>query len=110
MSKDPLTTAEIKELFPDLSKNLGNLIEEAGEVIIAARKCDRFGLYNYNPSSPDKRLNFEKLEQEIGDFLCTMRILMENDNIDCDRILTFSQAKEHKLKDWYNVERKDEPK
>lgn len=104
-----MNSATMRTEFPDLQKNLGNLIEEASEVIQAARKCDRFGMYNYNPMSLDKRLNFEQLEAEIGDLLATVKILIACNKLSKRRIDEAEVKKLVKLRKFYNVEKRDEP-
>lgn len=53
----------------DVASKLGYLVEECGEVLAAAGKCQRWGLESYNPDVPevDREPNREWLIRELQD-------------------------------------------
>ncbi len=53
----------------DFASKLAHVIEEAGEVMAAAGKTQRFGLCSYNPELPEKEreYNIHWLERELKD-------------------------------------------
>ena len=50
-------------------KYLPHLMEECAEVIQAAAKCQRFGMYDRHPSCKNNMQNDVSLFEEIGDIL-----------------------------------------
>ena len=56
------------------------LSEECAEVIQAISKCHRFGMDNVKPGKP--KTNREHLEEELGDLLAMVDILLEMDVVD----------------------------
>jgi len=77
------------------------LSEECAEVIQAISKCHRFGLDNYKPGKP--KTNREHLEEEIGDLLAMVDILLEMDVVDEIVLQQAKLAKIEKLKKWSNI-------
>jgi len=67
--------------------------EECAEVIHAISKAMRFGL-------PD---NKERLEQEIGDLLCMVYIMIEKNIISAEKMEEYTKVKREKLKKWSNI-------
>lgn len=69
------------------------LMEEAAEVIQEASKCIRFGVED----------NMAHLEKEIGDLMCMIELLHQNDHISFTRIERFVEQKRNKLKKYSNL-------
>lgn len=65
--------------FDNINYNLNLLQEECNEVGAMASKILRFGLMSYNPYDPEQKRNYQLLEQELGDVLALIDILIEND-------------------------------
>ena len=76
---------------------LNILQEEAAEIIQGASKVKRFGLDNSYGKAVSNR---ENLEEEIGDFLCIVKILTANGILDMSNIEKSINAKEEKLAKW----------
>jgi NTP pyrophosphatase (non-canonical NTP hydrolase) len=77
------------------------LSEECAEVIQAVSKCHRFGLHNYKPGKP--KTNCEHLEEEIGDLLAMVDILLDIGVVDQVSLDVAKKAKIEKLKKWSNI-------
>jgi NTP pyrophosphatase (non-canonical NTP hydrolase) len=73
--------------------------EECAEVIQAISKCFRFG--------PDDEYNGltnkQRLEEEVGDLLCMIRLMMNQGMIDENNVQKASVQKQIKLEKWSNV-------
>ena len=78
------------------------LSEECAEVIQAISKCHRFGMDNYKPGKP--KTNRDHLQEEIGDLLAMIDILLEMDVIDQAVLDLAKRAKIEKLKKWSNIQ------
>ena len=78
------------------------LSEECAEVIQAISKCHRFGLDNYKPGKP--KTNCEHLEEELGDLLAMIDILVDMQTIDPESLTVAKKAKIEKLKKWSTIE------
>lgn len=65
--------------FDNINYNLNLLQEECNEVGAMASKILRFGLMSYNPYDPERAFNYQLLQQELGDVLALIDILVEND-------------------------------
>ena len=74
------------------------LSEECAEVIQAISKCHRFGLNNIKPGKP--KTNREHLEEEIGDLLAMVDILLDMNVVTTDALQQAKVAKIEKLKKW----------
>jgi len=86
--------------FNDVNQNLVILMEECAETIKVASKILRFGIDNFSPS--EDKLNFEVLEQEIGDVQAMVDILVENNiGISKEGIEEARQKKIRKLIKYY---------
>ena len=72
------------------------LSEECAEVIQAVSKCHRFGLNNFKPGKP--KTNCEHLEEEIGDLLAMVDILVDIGVVDQVSLEVAKIAKIEKLK------------
>ena len=77
------------------------LQEECAEVIQAVSKINRFGLDNFKPGKP--KTNREHLEEELGDMLAMIDIMLEKSVISQDKLELAKQAKIEKLKKWSNI-------
>jgi NTP pyrophosphatase (non-canonical NTP hydrolase) len=77
------------------------LSEECAEVIQAISKCHRFGMDNVKPGKP--KTNREHLEEELGDLLAMVDILLEMDVVDGTALQLAKIAKIEKLKKWSTI-------
>jgi NTP pyrophosphatase (non-canonical NTP hydrolase) len=77
------------------------LSEECAEVIQAISKCHRFGLNNFKPGKP--KTNREHLEEEIGDLLAMVDILLDMSVVTEEALQQAKVAKIEKLKKWSNI-------
>lgn len=77
------------------------LMEECAEVIQAISKCQRFGLNAVKPST--SKTNKEHLTEELGDLVAMIDILIEQDFIKIDQLVSAKIAKKEKLKKWSNI-------
>jgi NTP pyrophosphatase (non-canonical NTP hydrolase) len=77
------------------------LQEEAAEVIQAVSKISRFGLDNFKPGKP--KTNREHLEEELGDMLAMIDILLEKKVVSMNNLETAKIAKIEKLKKWSSI-------
>jgi NTP pyrophosphatase (non-canonical NTP hydrolase) len=77
------------------------LSEECAEVIQAISKCHRFGLDNFKPGKP--KTNREHLEEELGDLMAMVDILLEMGAISRPSLEMAKIGKIEKLKKWSNI-------
>jgi NTP pyrophosphatase (non-canonical NTP hydrolase) len=77
------------------------LQEECAEVIQAVSKCSRFGINNFKPGKP--KTNLEHLEEELGDTLAMIDILIEKGIVSTVHLETAKTAKIEKLKKWSKI-------
>lgn len=77
------------------------LAEECAEVIQAISKCNRFGMDNFKPGKP--KTNRQHLEEEIGDLVAMVDIMMDLGIISVEAVDTAAVAKVGKLKQWSTV-------
>lgn len=77
------------------------LQEECAEVIQAVSKISRFGIDNYKPGKP--LTNRQHLEEELGDMLAMIDIMLEFSVISLDNLEKAKVAKIEKLKKWSNI-------
>jgi NTP pyrophosphatase (non-canonical NTP hydrolase) len=75
--------------------------EECAEVVVAVSKISRFGLDNYKPGKP--KTNRQHLEEEVGDLLAMIDLMLEHNVIDIDSVELARVAKKEKLKLWSNI-------
>ena len=81
------------------------LQEECAEVIQAVSKISRFGIDNYKPGKP--KTNREHLEEEIGDMMAMIDIMLEQGIVRADQLEEAKQNKKYKLKKWSNIYEQD---
>ena len=72
------------------------LQEECAEVIQAVSKVSRFGIDNYKPGKP--LTNREHLEEELGDVLAMVDIMLEQGIVNISKLEEAKRAKIEKLK------------
>jgi NTP pyrophosphatase (non-canonical NTP hydrolase) len=77
------------------------LQEEAAEVIQAVSKIRRFGVNNAKPGT--EYTNRQHLEEELGDMLAMIDILMINDVVSWANLHRAKRAKIEKLKKWSEI-------
>jgi len=77
------------------------LQEECAEVIQAVSKISRFGIDNLKPGKP--KTNREHLEEELGDMLAMIDIMLELELVSINNLEAAKQAKIEKLKQWSNI-------
>jgi NTP pyrophosphatase (non-canonical NTP hydrolase) len=75
--------------------------EECAEVIQAISKISRFGIDNFKPGKP--KTNREHLEEELGDMLAMVDIMLEKGVVTLDNLNIAKAAKIEKLKKWSNI-------
>jgi NTP pyrophosphatase (non-canonical NTP hydrolase) len=77
------------------------LSEECAEVIQAISKCHRFGMDNVKPGKP--KTNREHLEEELGDLLAMVNIMLEKGMIHQENLDIAMTNKIEKLKQWSTI-------
>jgi NTP pyrophosphatase (non-canonical NTP hydrolase) len=93
-----MSTEPINE---DNNEVMDILQEEAAEVIQAVSKIRRFGIDNAKPATPNT--NREHLEEELGDMLAMIDILLINHVVSWGNLHKAKRAKIEKLKKWSNI-------
>ena len=76
--------------------------EECAEVTQAISKVFRFGL-NVRWPEPIDPTNKERLEEEVGDLLCMIDIMVENGIISDEKLNKARTSKRQKLKTWSSI-------
>ena len=76
--------------------------EECAEVTQAISKVFRFGLNERWPEPIDPT-NKERLEEEVGDLLCMVDIMVENGIISDEKLNKARTSKREKLKTWSSI-------
>lgn len=77
------------------------LQEECAEVVQAISKCQRFGLDGVKPGKP--KTNREHLQDELGDLLTMIELLIDHGIVTEAALLDAQFAKRDKLKQWSNI-------
>ena len=77
------------------------LQEECAEVIQAVSKISRFGMDNHKFG--EVQTNLEHLEEELGDVLAMIDILLEQGIVKSKNLDEAKQNKKYKLKKWSNI-------
>jgi NTP pyrophosphatase (non-canonical NTP hydrolase) len=88
------TDQKVKEVMDILQ-------EECAEVIQAVSKISRFGIDNFKPGKP--KTNREHLEEELGDMLAMIDIMLEKGVVNSGNLDIAKQAKKEKLKQWSKI-------
>ena len=76
--------------------------EECAEVTQAISKVFRFGIDNHKPGQD--KTNKQHLEEEVGDLLAMIDIMVEKCIISDSVVNTARKAKREKLKRWSTIE------
>jgi hypothetical protein len=84
-------------------ETLGILQEECAEVIVEVSKIRRFGLHTAHYKSDMQYTHRAMLEQEIGDVLAMVDILIDQGVLNADILESAKQSKKLKLKQWSNI-------
>jgi len=102
-TSNPIDFPNITEVAMDGDNNevMDILQEECAEVIQAVSKIRRFGLDNAKYGTG--QTNREHLEEEVGDMLAMIDILMINGMVDWANLHAAKRAKIEKLKKWSNI-------
>lgn len=87
------------DLSPVASETMLILQEECAEVTQAISKCFRFGLNE----SYNGRTNKERLEEELGDLLAMVDILVKLTVISDNNLNNAKKQKAEKLKKWSGI-------
>ena len=90
-----------KNKVTDNNEVMDILQEEAAEVIQAVSKIRRFGMDNAKHGTG--QTNKEHLEEEVGDMLAMIDILLINDVVSWGALHKAKRAKIEKLKKWSNI-------
>jgi NTP pyrophosphatase (non-canonical NTP hydrolase) len=77
--------------------------EECAEVIQVISKIHRFGIGHEHVSSHRGITNTEKLEEEVGDLLAMIDLLIENKILATDKLNEAKQKKIEKLHVWSDI-------
>lgn len=75
--------------------------EECAEVIQAISKVFRFGVDDVHPIT--SKSNKDSLEEETGDLLCMLQLMMEKGIISESNVQKASLQKRFKLEKWSNI-------
>jgi NTP pyrophosphatase (non-canonical NTP hydrolase) len=76
--------------------------EECAEVTQAISKVFRFGMDAEHPVT--KKPNLQSLEEEVGDLLCMIDIMIQKCIISDSNVNAARKAKREKLKTWSGIE------
>lgn len=86
-------------MFNDIPQNLEILAEECAEVIRIKSKIVRFGIDDFHPKN--EMSNRDALEQEVGDVLAMVDILVGNGVLTAAGLEAAKGRKLVKLEQWY---------
>lgn len=78
------------------------LAEEAAEVVQAVSKCIRFGISGVKPGTT--QTNGSHLQQELGDLLAMIDILVSQGIINDTDLLLAKISKKEKLRQWSTID------
>jgi NTP pyrophosphatase (non-canonical NTP hydrolase) len=91
----------------DINEKLREILlitqEECAEVTQAISKVFRFGMDDVYPVKDGNPTNRENLEEELGDLLCMIILLMENEVVTKDGLKRARIKKLNKLKTWSSI-------
>lgn len=73
--------------------------EECAEVTQAISKVFRFGINGVHNGATNK----QRLEEEVGDLLCMVEMMIENGVIDGNAVAQAGLKKKEKLAKWSNI-------
>jgi NTP pyrophosphatase (non-canonical NTP hydrolase) len=89
-----MTDNQLKEI-------MGILQEECAEVVQAVSKVNRFGLDNYKPG--ETKTNRQHLEEELGDLVAMINIMVDAGLVNEHSIEAAAYAKVEKLNKWSTI-------
>lgn len=75
--------------------------EECAEVIQAISKVFRFGMDDVHPTT--QKSNKDSLEEELGDLVCMIEMMMQRGIVDQDVVYGNALKKKDKLEKWSGV-------
>ena len=101
MNEGTAMNEEAEVINEDNNEVMDILQEECAEVVQAVSKIRRFGIDNAKPNTP--HTNREHLEEELGDMLAMIDILMVNNVVSWGNLHQAKRAKIEKLKKWSNI-------
>lgn len=78
------------------------LQEECAEVIQATSKIFRFGFDSCYPTE-DSATTKECLTMELGQLMCMVGLLIEQNIIDENQLVQYAELKKKKLEKWSNI-------
>lgn len=88
-----------------MNKNVHEILlitqEECAEVTQAISKIFRFGFSSKHPTTG--KSNLASLEEEVGDLLCMIDLLLGEHVIDGDNVMKAKVRKSEKLNTWSNI-------
>lgn len=84
-----------------VEETVGILQEECAEVIVEVSKCRRFGIDSKHYKTGLSHATM--LENEIGDVLAMVDILVEQNVLSWERLEQAKQAKKDKLRLWSKI-------
>jgi NTP pyrophosphatase (non-canonical NTP hydrolase) len=73
--------------------------EECAEVTQAISKVFRFGIDGVHNGATNK----QRLEEEVGDLLCMIEMMIEKNIIDSEAVAKAGVEKKNKLAKWSNI-------
>jgi NTP pyrophosphatase (non-canonical NTP hydrolase) len=80
------------------------LQEECAEVTQAISKCFRFGPDQVKPNSSNNQTNVQALQEELGDLLAMIELLVDKDvGVTDNGLMKAKKNKFDKLKQWSNI-------
>ena len=86
---------------PKITEALGILQEECAEVIVEVSKCRRFGIDSTHYKTG--LIHSTMLENEVGDVLALIDILVDQGIFNKDRLAIAIESKKEKLKQWSKI-------
>ena len=86
---------------PQVQETLDILQEECAEVIVEVSKCRRFGVDSLHYKT--NLAHSTMLENEIGDVLAMIDLLIDQGIVSSDRLDLAKQRKKEKLKQWSGI-------
>lgn len=87
-------------MTPAEYERIAVLLEELGEAQQVIGKILRHGYETTNPLEENGKTNREKLEMELGDIVCAMGLMVQNEDISDEEIEKRAYSKVPKLNKW----------
>ncbi len=100
-NKGKVEVTQLNDLNEDNNEVMDITQEECAEVIQAISKIRRFGIDNAKPGT--EYTNREHFEEELGDMLAMVDILLINNVVSWSNLHRAKRAKIEKLKKWSNI-------